>query len=558
MSTSLHWLDLSEYLAIAVAVVGSITAITSSAWIYAIVPILISLILNAINRWRFTKSIWLQDRLLERKLDRELQLQGEVLQQEISQARNFATALVKQTMSVPTSYPALAAVRESALIEPQPETIALAQKFDRQQQLMQSMQAHVAGVESSLQEVVNLLDSNALTDRVEYLERHLTQIAGHLGIDKIPFDRDQAEMDNLFSFEQEPEVDITPLLEMISEDLMSSDIMSDNLVSAELSGDLWSKPTWDLQQTISAHSDWVRCMSFTPMGDKLVSGSFDKTIKLWQLNTGTAIYTLGDRLKGVFALAVSPDGKLLASGSRDETIELWNLETGTLLRNLSQHQASVRSLAIAPDSKTLISGSFDQTIILWGLPEGIVSKTMIDQEPIAAIALSTDGSFLASTGDDGIVKLWSLATGSKLVESSGNQHCIGSLVISPDSKMIAAGTTDGYLVLWQIVGSDHKSDHDQPQLQLQPTLTLTQTIKAHAGQINACVFSPDSQYIITGSVDGKAKVWYKGADGRFHDKARSILKGDPGRSVMSVAIAPSGQLVAIGGADGMIQLWHRM
>jgi WD40 repeat protein len=558
MSTSLHWLDLSEYLAIAVAVVGSITAVTSSAWIYAIVPILISLILNAINRWRFTKSIWLQDRSLERRLDRELQLQGEVLQQEIVQARNFATALVKQTMTaVPTSYPALAAVRESSLIEPQPETIALAQKFDRQQQLMQSMQAHVAGVENSLQDVVNLLDSNALTDRVEYLERHLTQIAGHLGIDTIPFDRDRAEMGNIFSFEQEPEVDITPLLEMISEDLMSSEIMSDNLVSAELSGDLWSKPTWDLQQTISAHSDWVRCLSFTPMGDKLVSGSFDKTIKLWQLDTGKALYTLGDRLKGVFALAVSPDGKLLASGSRDETIELWNLETGTLLRNLSQHQASVRSLAIAPDSKTLISGSFDQTIILWGLPEGIVAKTMIDQEPIAAIALSTDGSFLASTGDDGIVKIWSLATGIKLAESSGNQHCIGSLVISPDAKTIAAGTTDGYLVLWQIAEINSDSDHDQPQPpQLQ--LSLTQTIKAHAGQINACVFSPDSQYIITGSVDGKAKVWYKGADAKFHDKARSILKGDPGRSVMSVAIAPSGQLVAIGGADGTIQLWQRM
>jgi WD40 repeat protein len=156
------------------------------------------------------------------------------------------------------------------------------------------------------------------------------------------------------------------------------------------------------------------------------------------------------------------------------------------------------------------------------------------------------------------VKIWSLASGIKLAESSGNQHCIGSLVISPDSKTIAAGTTDGYLVLWQIAdgGNDRSQIQDQQPRQVQ--LSLTQTIKAHAGQINACVFSPDNQYIITGSVDGKAKVWYKGADAKFHDKARSILKGDPGRSVMSVAIAPSGQLVAIGGADGTIQLWQRM
>ncbi len=548
MSTSPHWLDLSEYLAIAVAVVGSIAAAGSSTWIYAIVPILISLILNAINRWRFTKTIRSQDRSLERKFDRELQQQGEVLQQEIVQARSFATALVKQTSMAQTK-PLLTAGIDGVSALPQPqETLALTQKFDAQQQLMRSMQDHVAGVESSLQDVVNLLGSNALAERVEYLERHLIQISQQLGIDSTS-ELNRSGVDSIFSFEDEPEVDITPLLDMISEDLMSSELMSDNLVSAELSGDLWSKPTWNLQQTINAHSDWVRCMNFTPDSEKLVSGSFDKTIKLWQLDTGKAIYTLEDRLKGVFALAVSPDGKLLASGSWDEKIELWNLETGTLLHNLSQHQASVRSLAIAPDSKTLISGSFDQTIVLWSLPDGIVGKIIVDREPISAIALSADGTFLASTGDDGIVKIWSLATGTKIAESSGNKHCIGSLAISPDSQTIAAGTVNGDMVLWQLENSESGQPHQ---------LSLSQTIKAHAGQINACVFSPDSQYAITGSVDGKAKVWYKDKDSQFRDKARSILKGDPGRSVMSVAIDPSGKMVAIGGADGTIQLWQRM
>lgn len=544
MSTSPHWLDLSEYLAIAVAVVGSIAATASSNWIYAIGPILISLILNAINRWRFTKNIRIQDRSLERKIQQELQQQGEVLQQEIVQARSFATALVKQTMTAQIAHPALAAAGAASAV--QADSLGLEQKFELHQQLMQSMQEHVGGVENSLQEVVDLLESNAITDRVEYLERQLTQISGQLGIDSAELNR--VNRPSLFSLEEEQEVDITPLLDMISEDLMSNDLMSDNLVSAELSGDIWSKPTWNLQQTISAHSDWVRCMSFTPDSLKLVSGSFDKTIKLWQLETGTELYTLGERLKGVFALAVSPDGKLLASGSWDETIELWNLETGTLLRNLSQHKASVRALAIAPDSKTLISGSFDQTIVLWSLPDGNVGKTILDREPIAAIALSTDGSFLASTGDDGIVKIWSLASGLKIAESSGNKHCIGSLTISPDAQTIAAGTVDGDLILWQI-----ERIEGLPQ-----QLSLAQTIKAHAGQINACVFSPDSQYAITGSVDGKAKVWYKGADLQFRDRARSILKGDPGRSVMSVAIAPCGKLVAIGGADGSIQLWERM
>jgi WD40 repeat protein len=543
MSNSLHWLDLSEYLAIAAAVVGAIAAAASSTWIYAVVPILISLILNAINRWRMNQNLRLHDRSLERKLDLNLQQQGEVLQQEIAQARSFATALVKQTMAAKATEPAALVASERK------EVNALEQKFDLHQQLMQSMQAHVTGVEGSLKDVVDLLEGNALAERVEYLERHLTQVSQQLGIEP-----DRAEYStsdpHIASFgDDEPEIDITPLLDMISEDLMSGELMPESLISGDLSGDLWLKPTWNLQQTISAHSDWVRCLSFTPEGSKLVSGSFDKTIKVWQLKDGTAIHTLTDHLKGVFALAVSPDGKLLASGSWDELIKLWNLETGTLLQNLSQHQASVRSLAISADSRTLISGSFDQTIKLWSLPDGAVAKTIADSESIAAIALSPNGKFVASTGDDGSVKIWSLTSGVMLMASRANKHCIGSLAIGPDSQTIAAGTVNGYVVLWQL-----KNINDgQPQ-----QIELTQTIKAHAGQINACVFSPDGQYLITGSVDGKAKVWYRGEDLSFRDKARSILKGDPGRSVMSVAIAPDGQTIAIGGADGTIQLWQRM
>ena len=133
MSTSPHWLDLSEYLAIAVAVVGSLAAATSSNWIYAIAPILISLILNAINRWRFAQNIRIQDRSLERKLDRELQQQGEMLQQEIVQARSFATALVKQTMTAQQTYPALAAASTASALAPKPDSLDLEQKFELHQ-----------------------------------------------------------------------------------------------------------------------------------------------------------------------------------------------------------------------------------------------------------------------------------------------------------------------------------------------------------------------------------------------------------------------------------------
>ncbi len=544
-SPSPHWLELSEYVAIGAAILGSIIAIVSSTWQYAAIPILISIILGAIDRYRLKQNSRTRSQALERKLDRELQQQGEVLQSEISQARSFSTALVKQTISAQRNE----AIVLAPTVDPQ-DLRVLEQKFDIYKRLMQSMQDHVAGVETSLKDVVDLLDGTALTERVEHLETHFTRLTQHLGVD--PKQLTSVADEKIIFDEPLPELDIMPLLAMISEDLISSDLASGELNSGDLSGDLWSKPTWTLQQTIEGHTDWVRCLSFTPDGGKLVSGSFDKTIVLWDLATGESIYTLADRPKGIFALAVSPDGKLLASGSWDETIELWDLAAGKLLQNLTHHEASVRSLAISADSKTLVSGSFDQTIKFWHLPDGAVTKTIADKEPIAAVALSANGEFFASTGDDGMIKIRSISSGESIAELVGNQHCIGSLAIGPNSQTIAAGTVNGYAVLWQLESGTNAPNG------LKQQIMPSQAIKAHAGQINACVFSPDGEYLITGSVDGKAKVWYKADDSKFRDKARSILKGDPGRSVMSVAIDPAGQLIAVGGANGTIQLWKKV
>jgi hypothetical protein len=120
---------------------------------------------------------------------------------------------------------------------------------------------------------------------------------------------------------------------------------------------------------LEGHSKSVNSVSFSPDGKTLASGSYDKTIKVWNLETGKEIRTLNGHSNTVNSVSFSPDGKTLASGSHDKTIKLWNLETGKEIRTLNGHSNTVNSVSFSPDGKTLASGSGDNTIKLWNLSE---------------------------------------------------------------------------------------------------------------------------------------------------------------------------------------------
>jgi DNA-binding helix-hairpin-helix protein with protein kinase domain len=122
-----------------------------------------------------------------------------------------------------------------------------------------------------------------------------------------------------------------------------------------------------LEKTLTGHSSSVWSVAYSPDGQTLASGSFDKTIKLWNIKTGKLLQTLKSHSSWVSSVAYSPDGQTVASGSRDSTIKLWNIKTGNLLQTFTAHSSSVISVAYSPDGQTLASGSSDNTIKIWRL-----------------------------------------------------------------------------------------------------------------------------------------------------------------------------------------------
>ncbi|MEH2104168.1 MAG: ribosome assembly protein 4, partial [Nostoc sp.] len=101
--------------------------------------------------------------------------------------------------------------------------------------------------------------------------------------------------------------------------------------------------------TLEGHSNGVSSVGFSPDGKTLASGSYDNTIKLWDVSTGKAIKTLNGHSSGVSSVGFSPDGKTLASGSGDKTIKLWDVSTGKAIKTLTGHSSWVISVGFSPD-----------------------------------------------------------------------------------------------------------------------------------------------------------------------------------------------------------------
>ncbi|WP_460208301.1 WD40 repeat domain-containing protein [Scytonema sp. NUACC21] len=121
----------------------------------------------------------------------------------------------------------------------------------------------------------------------------------------------------------------------------------------------------ELLHSFTGHTHIVRALAISSDGKILVSGSRDKTIKIWQLETGELLCTLNGHRDGVYAIALSPDGKIIASGSADKTIKLWHLETGELLGTFTGHGHTVTAVAFTSSGELLVSGSLDKTIKIW-------------------------------------------------------------------------------------------------------------------------------------------------------------------------------------------------
>ncbi|MGK3963275.1 TIR domain-containing protein [Sorangium sp. So ce118] len=287
------------------------------------------------------------------------------------------------------------------------------------------------------------------------------------------------------------------------------------------------------ERTLYGHSAWVTSCALSPDGQRIVSASSDRTLKVWDLATGRLLSNLEGHSAWVTACALSPDGQRIVSASSDRTLKVWDLATGRLLSTLEGHSAWVTTCALSPDGQRVVSASFDTTLKVWDLATGRLLSTLEGHSfGVTACAISPDGQSIVSASFDTTLKVWDLATGRLLSTLEGHSAWITACAISPDGQRIVSASGDRTLKVWDLA-----------------TSRLLSTLEGHSDWVTACAISPDGQRIISASFGTTLKVWDL-ATGRL----LSTLKGHSGW-VTACAISPDGQRIVSASHDRTLKIW---
>lgn len=198
------------------------------------------------------------------------------------------------------------------------------------------------------------------------------------------------------------------------------------------------------------HADAIHDLTFSPDGKLLASCSYDRLVKLWDVEGKREARVLKDHSDAVNAIAFRADGKLLASAAADRSVKVWDVATGKRLYTLGESTDWVYAVAWSPDGRRLAAAGVDKSIRIWetnGEGGRIVRSAFAHEAPVLRLAYSSDGKTLFSLGEDRTVKMWDAErlTESKVFDRQ--PETVLAFAVRPDGKQLALGRYDGVLVL---------------------------------------------------------------------------------------------------------------
>lgn len=205
---------------------------------------------------------------------------------------------------------------------------------------------------------------------------------------------------------------------------------------------------------LKGHTNFVNSLIFSPDGGRLATGGEDKTVRVWNAQTGELEQTLTWR-GAVYAVAFSPDGQTVAAGGEGRVVTLWDARTFSALREIEEGSGVVYSLAFSPGGRTLATGSVGKQARLWDAQTGELLRTFTagglvvsHGASVRSVTFSRDGLTLATASDDSTLRLWDAATGALKESLVGHAAEVRAAAFSPDGRTLASASDDTTTKIW--------------------------------------------------------------------------------------------------------------
>ena len=274
-------------------------------------------------------------------------------------------------------------------------------------------------------------------------------------------------------------------------------------------------------------------MAFSPDGKRVLTGSNDTTVRLWDAATGAAVAALAGPRRSVSAVAFSPDGKRILAGSEDK-------RRGCGTRRPAARSRRLRAIQVvsAPSPSRLTASAFSPapTTRRRGCgtrrPATQSRPSRDTRGAVTAVAFSPDGERVLTGSDDNTARLWDAATGSAVATLEGHTGRVSAVAFSPDGERILTGSDDNTARLWDAA-----------------TGAAVATLAGHAGRVSAVAFSPDGKRVLTGSADNTARLWDAATEAAVATLAGHTNMSSP------PPFSPDGKRVLTASWDKTARLW---